>query len=144
MKKTAAVVLLLLSSSCKSKSGACKNAEPVLDRVNDDLLRTAAAMTERLTPGDSKSCAEISQEIGVLEAEQAKLSLLVVEDAGLAQQVAAYRSHVDDWAKASRISQGACVQRNGNALTDSRAEVVRHRLAGFDAFRNIKAYCKAP
>ena len=140
------LVLVLVLAACKSKSSACATVTEKLEPIAKDL-EAAAALTDGPTPpspGDQASCGQLTEQVRRVEGAQAKLALVVSDDATLARHVDTYRKSVDEWAKAARKAQNACLTRDGNTMTPALSESIRHRSQLGPAKNDITAYCRAP
>lgn len=140
------LVLVLALGACKSKSSACANVADALEPIKKELDAAAliTAGPNQPTPADQASCGQLTEQVRRVEAAQAKLALVVTDDAPLAKHLDTYRKNVDEWAKAAKKAQTACLSRDGNAMTPALVESIRHRSQLEPAASEITAYCKAP
>jgi hypothetical protein len=144
--KNTLLLLLLLTGACKSKSSACTNVAQTLDPITKEL-DAVAALTSGPTPpspGDQASCGQLTEQVRRVEGAQAKLAVVMSDDATLAKHVDTYRKSVDEWAKATKKAQAACLSRDGNAMTSALSESIRHRSQLGPAAAEITSYCKSP
>lgn len=146
MNKIVRSLLLLLVVGCKSKSSACANVSQSLDPITKDLdaIAASADTAPPPSPADQASCGQLTDRQRRIESAQAKLALVVADDATLAKHLDAYRKHVDEWARATKKAQTACLSKDGNAMTAGISEAIKHRSQLTPAAADITTYCKGP
>ena len=146
MKKVVLTFSLLLVVACKSKGSSCANVAQSLDPITKELdaIASSADTAPPPSPADQASCAQLTERHRRIESAQAKLSLVVSDDATLAKHLDAYRKHVGEWAKATKTAQTACLSKDGNAMTAGISEAITHRSQLTPAAADITTYCKAP
>src|SRR5687768_11279695 len=96
----AVIATVAVLTACKSKARSCEKVTQALDPIMKELDATAAAAGARPppSPADQTSCVQIGETVQRVEGAQARLALVISDDATLAKHVDAYRKHVDQWA----------------------------------------------
>lgn len=146
MRRSVALFFVILLTACKSKSSSCAKVSQAFDPITKELDAVAASADTAPppTPADPSSCTPLTERRRRLESAEAKLALVVTDDAGLAKHLATYREHVSEWAKATKKAQVGCLGRDGNAMTSGISEAIQHRAQLPAANADITNYCKAP
>jgi hypothetical protein len=122
------------------------NVAQALDPITKEL-DAAAALTTGPTPpspADQASCGQLTEQVRRVESAQARLVLLVSDDATLTKHLELHREHVSGWAKAAKKAQIACLARDGNAMTEGMSESRRQHSELAPSSAEITTYCNAP